>query len=664
MCGIAGILERDGLRPDRAVLLAMAGELHHRGPDGSGLYCDGPLGMVNTRLSIVDVAGGDQPLSNEDGRYWVMQNGEIYNYPELIAELSVLGHRFATRCDTEVIVHAYEEWGSACVERFIGAFAFAIWDRTRRELFVARDRLGVRPLFIAEIGTSFLFASEAKALLRHPKVARQLDPLALYETFEMWGTAPDRSAFVGVRELDPGHHLLLRADGRSELRRYWDVPFGFEPEQQLRGSDRELAQQVYDLLEDATRLRLRADVPVGAYLSGGLDSSGTAAIVRRLTDQKLHAFALGFEDPLFDETPYQERMARELQVELASIMVKGPELAAVFPRVVHLAEKPLLRTAPAPLLLLSKLVHDAGFKVVLTGEGADEVFAGYDIFKEDKVRRFWAKHPGSRLRPKLFGRLHAYLAHDVGRGGGMMHAFFGRGLREVDDPLYSHLIRFDNTRRCQRFLAPGLLQAARALGDPRERLIARLPAEFMRRSPLARAQYLEIVTFLQGYLLHSQGDRMLMGNAVEGRFPFLDHRLFELAARLPDSARLRVLEEKFILRRALAPILPDEITRRVKKPYRAPILRAFIGRGAPEYVSDLLSERSLQRAGLFDPAAVAALRAKCQKSLDAGIGETDEMALCGVLSGMLLHQQFIEDPIHAAPVRPTRVVIGAQLQPA
>ena len=287
MCGIAGILERDGQRAERELLLAMAGELAHRGPDGTGLYTDGPFGMVNTRLSIIDLGGGDQPLSNEDGRFWVMQNGEIYNYPELIEELSALGHRFTTRCDTEVIVHAYEQWGSACVERFIGAFAFAVWDTRHKELFVARDRLGIRPLFVAEVGGAFLFASEAKAILRHPSLVRRIDPLALYETFELWACAPDRSAFAGVRELPPGHHMRLRAGGRRELRRYWDMTFATSREEQLRGSDDDLAARVRELLEDATSLRLRADVPVGAYLSGGLDSSGTAAIVHRLTDQPL-----------------------------------------------------------------------------------------------------------------------------------------------------------------------------------------------------------------------------------------------------------------------------------------------------------------------------------------------------------------------------------------
>jgi len=657
MCGIAGIYARSGGEAERGVLLRMAGALAHRGPDGTGLYQERRFGMVNTRLSIVDLAGGFQPIASEDGRFWVMQNGEIYNAPELREELGRKGHRFETHCDTEVLVHAYEEWGPASLERLNGPFAYAIWDRRTEELFLARDRFGIRPLFVAERDGTLLFGSECKALLAHPELDAELDPLAMWETFGLWSNGPDRSAFRGIRELPPAHYLVAGPDGIREERRWWDIEFA--PREEWRTEPvEELAEALLTLLEDSTSLRLRADVPVGAYLSGGLDSSATAAIVRRLTSQTLSSYALSFENPLFDESQFQRRMAAELGTALETIQVGGREIADAFPEAIALAEKPMLRTAPAPLLLLSRKVRESGLKVVLTGEGADEVFAGYNIFRESKVRRFWAREPESTARPQLFGRLYPYLARDLTGTGGFLKAFFGKGLTELDDPLYSHRIRFENTGRCRRFFAPEWRERAVADGDPEQRLLERLPASFADFPPLGKAQYVEISTFMQGYLLHSQGDRMLMGNSVEGRFPFLDHRLIEFAARVPDHVRLRGLREKFLLRRAVGPLLPAVIASREKRPYRAPILGAFMGAQAPDWVEELLSEPRITRAGVFNPRAVRALREKCLKNLEEGVGETDEMALVGILSTMLLHDRFVESPRPPREEVPTKSAIA------
>lgn len=662
MCGIAGVYERAGRAANADVALAMAGELRHRGPDGTGLYLDDRLAMVNTRLSIVDLEGGDQPIGNEDGRYWVVHNGEIYNHPELRQELEGLGHRFSTHCDTEVLVHAYEQWGPDCLHRLNGAFAFALWDRETGRLFLARDRLGIRPLFIAEVQGTLLFASEGKALLRHPAVERQLDPVGLLETFSLWATAPDCSAFRGVRELAPGSYVVVGPDGIECERVYWDVHFERSHEFEGR-SESDLADELLALLEDATRLRLRADVPVSAYLSGGLDSSAIAAMIRRTTDVPRRFFAVRFDDARFDEGEFQERMARELHTDLTSISVGGNDIAEAFPEVIRLSEKPMFRTAPAPMLLLSRMVHEAGFKVVLTGEGADEVFAGYNIFREAKVRRFWARHPESEMRPLLLRRLYPYLARDLGRTGAFLKRFFARGMMDVDDPLYSHRLRFENGRRVAGLLHPELLEAAHGGGSPETRLVGRLPSEFAAFGPLGKAQYLELHTFMQGYLLHSQGDRMLMGNSVEGRFPFLDHRLSEFAARVPERLRMRALEEKYLLRRAAAPLLPRDIMRRSKRPYRAPILGAFIGSHNPEYVDELLSERHLRTTGLFEPRAVRLLVQKCRKRVEQGVSESDEMALVGVLSTLLLHHSLVASPRLAATAAPTRLVVGANIQP-
>src|SRR4051794_26718214 len=266
MCGLAGVYGRVGKAADRSLLLAMAGELRHRGPDGTGLYADRRFGMVNTRLAIVDVAGGDQPLSDETGRYWVMQNGEIYNHVELRDNLHELGHVFRTQSDTEVIAHAYEEWGIGCLDRFNGDFAIAIWDRHEGELILARDRFGVRPLFLAEFGGDLCFASEVKALLRHPRAPRELDAASLVDTLTTWGTLPGRSAFSGVTELPPAHYLRIGRDGRVRIARWWDIDFT-----PVAGSERDYVDELRGLLADAVRIRLRADVEVATYLSGGLD---------------------------------------------------------------------------------------------------------------------------------------------------------------------------------------------------------------------------------------------------------------------------------------------------------------------------------------------------------------------------------------------------------
>ena len=642
----------------------MAGELRHRGPEGVGLYLDGPYGMANTRLSIIDIDGGDQPISNEDGRYWVVQNGEIFNYPELRDELAAKGHRFATASDTEVIAHAYEEWGEGCLERFEGEFAFAVWDRASRTAFLARDAFGIRPLFLTEAGGEVAFASEAKALLRHPAVERRLDPTALVETFTLWAPQAHRSAFAGIRELPPGHCVRVSERGLGPLVPWWDVRFGpREGALPERGAPRgELAERLLELLDDATRLRLRADVPVGVYLSGGLDSSSVVALARRHARGPLHAFGVGFEDLRYDESGHQDRVAAELGVHLQRITVSGRDIADAFPDVVRMTEKPLLRTSPAPLYMLSRAVRDAGFKVVLTGEGADELFAGYQLFAEAAVRRFWARRPDSTLRPALLRRLYPYLSRDLVRGGGFLAEFFKVGLEDVDDPLYSHRPRFRTTSRNLRFLSREVREAVLPDDAPEARLLASLPEHFAAAGPLGKAQYLEVRTFLEAYLLHSQGDRMLMAHSVEGRFPFLSRPVAEFAARLPERLRMNGLDDKVLLRQAVAPIVPGEVVNRPKHPYRAPITRAFFGDDAPSYVREALDAEALQRTGVVSPEVVQRLVQKCDRLAPAALSESDEMGLVGVLSVALLHDAYVAHPAYAEPAVPTRVVEGSEVR--
>jgi asparagine synthase (glutamine-hydrolysing) len=630
MCGIVGVVNLGDRPPaDLAVLRRMLGAIRHRGPDEFGIYRDARVGLGSARLSILDLSTGQQPIGNEDSSLWIVYNGEAFNYVELRPALEARGHRFSTQTDTEVILHLYEDHGPACLQQLNGQFAMAIWDARRGSLLLARDRLGIRPLFYTVRDGRLIFASEIKALLGHPDVEAKIDVDSLRQIFTYWSPLSPRTAFRDVHEVPAGHYLLAH-DGRLDVQRYWSLDFSGEPD----GADARPSQDYLDefeaLLIDATRLRLRADVPVGAYLSGGLDSSVTAAIVRRYTGNRLDTFSIAFEDRAFDESDYQQQMAAALGTDHLVRRCSTADIGRVFPEVIWHTETPILRTAPAPLFLLSRLVQDHGLKVVLTGEGADEILAGYNIFKEMKVRRFWARDPDSQMRPLLLRRLYPYIP-TLGGAAAFQNAFFRQGLTDTGSPYYSHAIRWSNTARIQRFLVDGG-------GSEAEVERPALPDGFATWSPLAQAQYLEMTVFLPQYLLCSQGDRPAMAHSIEGRFPFLDHRVVEFCCRLPSGLKLRGLEEKWLLKQLGRKLVPSEIWQRPKQPYRAPIQRAFFHEGAPDYVAELLSERGLRETGLFNPAAVAHLVRKAESS--PRLSEVDSMALVGILSTQMLHHSF------------------------
>lgn len=644
MCGIAGVFDRTRrTAADESDLRRMLAALRHRGPDEFGVLLDREAGLGSARLSIIDLSGGGQPISNADGTLWIVFNGEVFNYIELRAELEALGHRFKTRTDTEVVLHLYERYGPRCLERLNGQFAIAIWDSARRRLFLGRDRLGVRPLFYTETpGGALLFASEIKSILSDRRARAEIDPEVVRQIFLFWAPTSPHTAFRGIVELPPGHFLLSDADG-TRVERYWENGF---PDEALPAPPRrfeEVVEEFRALLTDACRIRLRADVPVGAYLSGGLDSSAIAAVVKRGATARLSTFSIAFDDAQFDESAFQREMAAHLGTEHHVVKATYEDIGRVFPQVVWHAEAPMMRTAPAPMFLLSRLVRERGFKVVLTGEGADEFLAGYDIFKEDKVRRFWSRAPRASGRSSLLKRLYP----DIGALGQShqetLAAFFGEGLADTGSPLYSHAVRWRNNLRTWRFLS------GEAAPQPHfDRLAAALPDGFRRWGHLARAQHLEISIFLSHYLLSSQGDRMGMANSIEGRFPFLDVRLTEFCNRLDPRLKLRGLKEKRLLKAAAGPWLPDIISRRPKRPYRAPIHRSFFHPGAPEYVRELLGPRALADAGLFRPGAVARLTGKIEGG--ARLGETDDMAVAGIVSTQLLHHLFVKNAPRPLPL--------------
>ncbi|MDZ7318949.1 MAG: asparagine synthase (glutamine-hydrolyzing) [candidate division KSB1 bacterium] len=631
MCGIAGKINLKPSAPiDPGLIYCMLDAIRHRGPDDYGVFVDDQVGIGSARLSIIDVEGGHQPISNEDNTIWIVFNGEIYNYLELRSELVAKGHVFRTHSDTEALVHLYEEDEENWLLRLNGQFAIALWDGRQHKLILARDRLGVRPIYYTVKGTFLLFGSEAKALFAHPDIPAKINPISLAQIFTFWTTLSPRSAFSDILSIPPGHYAVIK-EGDVNIRAYWrlDMEAKFDAPSSLD----EAAAYLRWLLEDAIRLRLRSDVPVGTYLSGGLDSSSITMLASKRTETKLKTFSIAFSDQSFDESHYQATINEYLGVDNDAICCTFRDIGEAFPEAIRYCEMPLLRTAPVPMFLLSKLVHEHGFKVVLTGEGADELLGGYDIFKEMKIRRFWARQPTSRLRPLLLHRLYPYI-DTMGRGGdAYLRMFFGQGLSDTAEPLYSHRLRWQNTARCWRFFSPALREEIKGY-NPLDELSSTLPAEFKNWSPFAQAQYLEITIFLSEYLLSSQGDRMGMAHSVEGRYPFLDPRIVDYSVGLPAHYKMCGLREKTVLRRAMRGFLPPATLNRYKQPYRAPIRSVFFGDHTPAFVGEYLSPEKLAESGYFEPAGVKALIAKCQNS--AKVSETEEMALVGILSTQLL----------------------------
>ncbi len=636
MCGISGIVNLNGETVAMDAVHRMVTSLRHRGPDEAGFYQGGHVGFGHARLSIIDLAGGQQPMCNQRETLCITFNGEIFNYVELRAELTRKGHRFRTQSDTEVILRLYEEEGENCVQRLNGQWAFAIWDATQRQLFLSRDRLGVRPLFYTRTRDKFLFASEIKALFAGSALEPALDLISLAQIFTLWVTVPERTAFKGIWQLPPAHSLVLK-DGHARLWKYWNLEY--EPDAQVSPEmERQRIEELNELLFDAARIRLRSDVPVGTYLSGGLDSSLITAITCSLAGERVRSFGVTFDEPAFDESAHQEQASQALHVQHAEVRCSREAVADIFPLVVHHTEQPIVRTAPAPLCLLSEQVRANGYKVVLTGEGADEVFGGYDIFKEAKVRRFWGSHPQSRWRPLLLRKLYPHMAAIQSQPDVYLRHFFRVEADDLADPFFSHLPRWQLTGKLTAFFSEDVKQALRDY-DPLDEVRQALPSDYWQWPPFCQAQYLETQYLLPGYILSAQGDRMAMTHSVECRYPFLDHRVVEFAGRLHPSLKMRAMNEKYLLKRIARGKLPTSIVKRHKQPYRAPDAECFFPSQRVPYADELLSVHKVKDFGVFDGGRVSRLVAKAQSGQSIGIG--DNMAVVGILSTQLLMEQFI-----------------------
>ncbi|MDO9254581.1 MAG: asparagine synthase (glutamine-hydrolyzing) [Bacteroidales bacterium] len=642
MCGIAGVFNYplSGEPSYENHMKRMLSVIQHRGPDETGIYLGEKVGLGSVRLSIVDLSTGQQPLSDTSGNYWIVYNGEVFNYPELRADLEKKGIKFRTTSDTEIVVQMYAMYGAGCLKYFNGQFAFCIWDKTKQELFLARDRVGIRPLFYWSKDQKFVFCSEIKGIFTLDEVDRELDTESLAQVFTFWTTLTPNTPFKGIYELPPGHHMLVK-DGNIQIERYWSMEFPSENNSN-NTSVTQKVEELEDLLKDAVRIRLRADVPVGAYLSGGLDSSVTTSLIHEIDPGVLNTFSIGFKEKAFDETAYQQECAKYFDTRHTAFECTSDDIAEQFEKTIWHTEFPLLRTSPTPMFLLSKKVRESNIKVVITGEGADEILAGYNIFKEAKIRRFWAKEPNSTSRPKLLSKLYPYLPMMKESNNLALKMFFGYKLDETNDPLYSHLLRWHNTSRIKTYFSKDFASSIKEY-DPLDGVYSSLPENFMNWSDLAKSQFLESSIFMSGYLLSSQGDRMGMGNSVEGRFPFLDYRLIEFSAKLPDRFKLNCLNEKFLLKKMSVGRIPESITMRSKQAYRAPIASSFFSANAPGSINDILSEESINEFGIFDSVKVQSLIKKIKNKTN--MSEMDQMAIAGILSTQFLYKLFIKDPI-------------------
>ncbi|MEB2285444.1 MAG: asparagine synthase (glutamine-hydrolyzing) [Polyangiaceae bacterium UTPRO1] len=662
MCGIVGYFhatDAAAARFDAAaaprVLEPMLALMHHRGPDEAGYYYDLRTGLGTARLSIIDLATGQQPISDASGRFWIAFNGELYNYKELRAELEALGHGFRSTSDTEVMLHAYMQWGTAVLPRLNAAYACAIYDREREELLLARDRYGKRPLFYAQVDGTLVFASEMKSFLAFPGVRFEIDEAQLASIFTIWTPLPHQSGFAGIHQIPNGSYLLQRGTARS-IAAY--TTLDWPQEGRFTGSADEAIERTRGVLSEAVRLRLRSDVEVATYLSGGLDSAITTQLALANGLSRVHSFSITFDDKEFDESADQLALSRYLGTQHTALPVRHGDIARAFPAAIWHGEVPVFRTAFVPMFLLSKLVNDKGIKVVLTGEGSDESFLGYDIFKEALLRDgFEADRDAEKLR-----RLYPYLPHFNDANMKALASVFGQFAREKTPGLFSHELRFHNSLFGLRLLKEqrdGLADVKRYLADN--------AAVFGRLGLVERAQWLEWKTLLPGYLLSTQGDRMSMAHSVEGRCPFLDFRVVEWAARLPQELKLGPdMDEKWILKRAFPDTLPPSILAKPKQPYRAPDLSAFLGAADADYTEALFSERELAKLPFLNGAFCRQFLKKVRTAPPGGISQRENQAFILLLSTALLHRYFVqrEHPRREVRLNLVRAIDGRALSAA
>jgi asparagine synthase (glutamine-hydrolysing) len=602
MCGITGIVDIQGRRPvDERLVRAMNERLRRRGPDGEGFHFSPGVGFGHRRLSIIDLEGGKQPLYNEDGSVVVTYNGEIYNYAGLIAELTALGHTFRTRCDTEVIVHAWEQWGEECLSRFNGMFAFAVWDEKRDTLFIARDRLGVKPLHYAVVDGRLIFASELKSIMACAQVPHKLDAEAIEDYFT-FGYVPDpKTIYSSVRKLEPGTFLRIKRGPAAQPKpvRYWDVPLAGE--RSLPGTEADWNAQLRDRLKDAVRMRLVAEVPLGAFLSGGIDSSAVVAMMRELGTEHLLTCSIGFKEPEYDESRYAQLVAGHLHTDHKSETVAAADFG-LLDGLVDIYDEPFADSSAIPTYRVCELAR-RHVTVALSGDAGDENFIGYRRYRlfagEESIR---SRLPLG-LRRAIFGPLGAlYPKLDWAPRPLRGKTTFQALARDSLDAYLHGVSIFPEEGRRELFSQ----QFSRDLQGYQSKHFYRAAVTDKQFSdPLAMVQYLDFKTYLPGDIL-TKVDRASMANSLEVRVPFLDYRFVEWAAQLPTAVKLRGAEGKAILKKAMEPLLPREVLYRKKMGFAVPIDMWFRG-PLTRRVESMLNGEVLRDSGVFDPARLGSL---------------------------------------------------------
>jgi asparagine synthase (glutamine-hydrolysing) len=605
MCGIAGILDLDERKVEAGSLERLCDRLVHRGPDEEGYYLDTVAGLGQRRLSIIDLAGGHQPLANEDGTVWVTFNGEIYNFHELRVTLEGHGHRFATHSDTEVIVHAYEQYGPDCVEHFRGMFAFAVWDANRRTLFLARDRVGKKPLFYAVAGGQFVFASELQALVQHPSVSREVDPAAL-DDYLTYGYIPaPGTVFRGVSKLPPAHRLTLRlakgganpADIRVE--RYWRLAYA----PKLKLTEEEAVEGVLEVLEEAVRLRLIADVPLGALLSGGVDSGVVVALMSRLSSGPVKTFSIGFQEQAFNELPYARLVARHCGTDHHELIVR-PSALEVLPTLVRHYGEPFADSSAVPSYYVSRLTRHH-VKVALNGDGGDECFAGYERYLGSAVAERYRSVP-ALLRRGIDCLASALIPDSLPRRSRLRQTKrFLQAAALPTAPRYLRWVTYFTPEQKKELYAPEF--AARLGGrDAGRWLLDEFDAARAGGGePLDHLLAVDVASYLP-YDLLVKMDIATMANSLEARSPFLDHKVLEFAARLPAHFKVRRATLKYVLKKAAERLLPAECLYRRKMGFGVPVGEWMRGELRP-LLEDTLLAPGARTAGYFRPAALRRL---------------------------------------------------------
>lgn len=626
MCGFVGIFDSNERRPvDTALLRRMNDAIAHRGPDGDGEYVAPGIGLGHRRLAIIDVGGGQQPLFNEDGTVVVVFNGEIYNFADIKKELEARGHLFRTHCDTEVIVHGWEEWGADCVRRFRGMFAFALWDQTQQTLFLARDRLGKKPLHYARLANGqVIFGSELKALVQHPALSRALDPAAIEEYFA-YGYVPDpRSIYRDVAKLAPAHHLVWRRGGSPKISRYWELEFGQRADSPR--TEGEAQDALVDHLREAVRLRLISEVPLGAFLSGGVDSSAVVALMAGLTEGPVGTYSIGFGDRAFDESAYARQLAERYATDHHTRQV-DPDSFDLVERLSAIYDEPFGDSSAMPTYRVCGLAREH-VTVALSGDGGDEVFAGYRRYLWQKREQQARALLPAGLRRALFGTLGA-LYPKLDWAPQFLRAkttFQELALDGVEG--YFIAVSVANDAMRGRLFSDRLrseLNGHRAIDVLRGHMAAANTD-----CPVSQVQYADIMTYLPGDIL-TKVDRASMAHSLEVRVPFLDHVFVEWAATLPAAMKIRGQERKHVLKRAMEPYVPAELLYRPKQGFSIPLASWFRGPLA-ERLRAVGDSELLGDTGNFDRAAIRGLIADHQS------GARDHSAVLWVL---LMFESFL-----------------------